>query len=230
MSRAGAVTTWTAAVTRARRQGGSWVPAAGGAAALVVPLVFAACETAALLLTPDFDFMENSISELALTRFGWLQSFAFVLTGVAGHFIAMALRQWPGTGWWSRVTSILIHYCTFASLMTGLIHTDVPGTGTFMGQVHVVFVISLVVLFPFATLFTIPGLWRKGYRAAAVFTAAECLTFAVIGFAMLRPRELWVWYGFYENLPLAATAVWLVMMGILLTREAAKRRRTALSD
>jgi hypothetical membrane protein len=128
-------------------------------AGIVGPIVVVVGDLAASLSTPNYSLVSDSMSSLALTPIGWLQSICFLAMGllevifVAGLFfnIRRARGFHPSIG--------LLAFCGFGLLLIGAFRMDPPGAPrTIEGIIHTLTSYGLSLLFPIAILLLTPSL------------------------------------------------------------------------
>jgi hypothetical protein len=78
------------------------------ALAAVVGQVVLMASALLLPLVSEFDLIGDTMSELVLGRFGWVQTIAFVVAGIGTLALAYALRQLTAGTWGSRLGSLLV--------------------------------------------------------------------------------------------------------------------------
>jgi len=124
--------------------------ACAGAAALVV-----ICDVVAINLNPTYNPLRQSISDLVLYPWGWLEEVGMAASGLAQGLIAAAVLSSPA----ARLNpGLRLAGALFAAIAAGFViiitfNTD-PGLAiaTVGGGIHVVTVITIAILFPIACL------------------------------------------------------------------------------
>jgi hypothetical protein len=198
--------------------------------ALVATVVGQAVLVASAWLLPfgsEYGWRDDYISELALGRFGWVQTVAFFVAGLGVLTLAFALRAATRGVWGSTVGPGLLAINGIALLACAVFPTDPvaekvePSTLTASGIVHIAAamlgllsaVAAMVVLtWTFARLHEWRGfvLW-----SALLATAGVSLLFAQ---TMQAP-----WAGLTQRLLTTVIAVWVAVTA-LRTRTTATRR------
>jgi hypothetical membrane protein len=192
------------------------VPALVG---IVGPIVVVVGDLVASLSTPNYSLVRDSISSLALTPIGWLQSICFLAMGllleifVAGLFfnIRRARGFHAGIG--------LLALCGFVLMLIAAFRMDAPGgLRTTDGIIHTVASYGLGLLFPIAILSLTSSLkstpnWKNIYLYTLV---AGILALALIIGAFLPDQT--GWFGLYERIIVANAIIWVEVVAIHLLR------------
>ena len=197
------------------------VPALVG---IVGPIVVVVGDIAASLSTPDYSPVSDSISSLALTPIGWLQSICFLAMGllleifVAGLFfkIRRARGFHAGIG--------LLAFCGFGLMLIAAFQMDAPGAPrTTAGIIHTIASYGLGLLFPIAILSLAPSLkGTPNWRNIFVYTlVAGVLAFGLIIGAFFTEQT--GWFGLYERIIVANTIVWVEVVAFHLLRLSLRR-------
>jgi hypothetical membrane protein len=192
------------------------VPALVG---IVGPIVVVVGDLAASLSTPGYSLVRDSISSLALTRIGWLQSICFLAMGllleifVAGLFfnIRRARGFHAGIG--------LLALCGFVLLLIAAFHMDaLGGSRTTAGIIHTVTSYGLGLLFPIAILSLSPSLKSTpDWKNIFVYTlVAAILALALIIGAFLIDQT--GWFGLYERIIVVNALIWVEVVAVHLLR------------
>src|SRR4030043_138590 len=158
-------------------------------AGIIGPLILTASDLTAAVANADYSLVRDSISSLALTRIGWLQTIGFLAQGLlleifaAGLLFNVKRRQ----GFHIGIAIFVIF--GFAMLLIGAFRTDPANTieaaRTIEGRIHGFTATTAFLLFPFAILFLVPSLkndpgWKILYRYTGVtFILAVVLVITV---------------------------------------------------
>jgi len=191
------------------------VPALVG---IVGPIVVVVGDLAASLSTPDYSLVSDSVSSLALTSIGWLQSICFLAMAllleifVAGLFfnIRRARGFHAGIG--------LLAFEGFVLMLIAAFHMDAPGATTIDGTIHTVASYGLGLLFPIAILTLTPSLKSDpNWKNIFVYTlVAGILALALmIGLFLFDQRG---WFGLYERITIANGLIWVEVVAIHFLR------------
>jgi hypothetical protein len=187
-------------------------------AGMMAPLMLAIGDLTAGLSTPGYSIIHHSISSLALTRIGWLQTIGFLALGLLVEIFTAGLlfnikrfRGFPaGIG--------LLVIFGFALLLIGAFRTDPVGAArTIEGRIHGFTASTAFSLFPVALLFLIPSLrndpnWKGLLRYTAV-TFIMAVVFVVVLRIMQEQNS---WFGLTERLLVLNMMVWVEVAAIRL--------------
>jgi len=191
------------------------VPALVG---IVGPIVVIVGDLAASLSTPGYSPIRDSVSSLALTRVGWLQSICFLAMGllleifVAGLFsnIRRARGFYAGIGFLAFEGFVLMLIATF--------HMDHPGAPPIDGTIHTLASYGLGLLFPIAILLLSPSFKSTpNWKNIFVYTLiAGVLALALIIGAFVTEQT--GWFGLYERIIILNALVWVEVVAIHFLR------------
>ena len=197
------------------------VPAIVG---IVGPAVVIVGDLAASLSTPCYSPIRDTVSSLALTSVGWLQSICFLAMGllleifVAGLFFNIRRARGFHAG------IVLLALCGFALMLIATFHMRAPGNPhTIDGTIHTIASYGLGLLFPIAILSFAPSLKRTAqWKNIFVYTLiAGILAFGLILGAFFV--ELTSWFGLYERIIILNALIWVVVIAVHLLRLLLKR-------
>ena len=191
------------------------VPALVG---IVGPIVVIVGDLVASLSIPNYSPIRDSISSLALTPIGWLQTICFLAMGllleifVAGLFfnIRRARGFHAGIG--------LLALCGFMLMLIATFHMDHPEAPPMDGIIHTIASFGLGLLFPIAILSLAPSLKNTpNWKNIFVYTlVAGVLAFGLIVVAFLT--EQIGWFGLYERIIVANAIIWVEVVAIHFLR------------
>lgn len=189
-------------------------------AGIVGPLVLISTDVMAVLSAPNYNPVRDSISSLALTPRGWIQTIGFLAIGLLVEiFVAGLLFSIRGKRGLKLGIGLLVCF-GFGLLLIGAFHTDPVGTPhTIGGTIHSVTATTVFWLFPIALLLIAPSLkadsrW-KGIYFHTVATSALALGL-MIG-RLCLPAQL-SWFGLYGRILVANPIIWVELMGVRLLR------------
>jgi MFS family permease len=198
------------------------VPALVG---IVGPIVVIVGDLAASLSTPGYSPIRDSVSSLALTRVGWLQSICFLAMGllleifVAGLFFNIRRAR----GFYAGI--VLLALCGFVLMLIATFHMDHPGAPHIDGTIHTISSYGLGLLFPIAIWSLAPSFKRTpNWKGIFVYTLiAGILGFGLIVGAIFGDQR--GWFGLYERIIILNALIWVEVVAIhflrlLLRREA----------
>lgn len=207
-----------------RRMNGHSLLALAGMAG---PLVLTATDFTAALTSPDYNLVRDSISSLALTSLGWLQTIGFLAIGLLVEiFTAGLLFNIKGARGFRFSIGLLVFF-GFALLLIGAFRTDPVGaTRTIEGTIHSLTASSAFWIFPVAILVILPSLrndpaWKSIFRytvIAAVLAIAFVITLGIL------PDEA-SWFGLLERILVANMIIWVEVAAIKLLLLSVRRGR-----
>jgi len=186
---------------------------------IVGPIVVVVGDIVASLSIPGYSSVRDSVSSLALTPIGWLQSICFLAMGllleifVAGLFFN--IRRARGF----RASIGLLALCGFVLMLIATFHMDAPGgLHTTDGIIHTIASYGLGLLFPVAILSLAPSLKSTpNWRNISVYTlVAGVLAFALIIGAFFTEQT--GWFGLYERIIVANAIIWVEVVAVHLLR------------
>ena len=195
-------------------------------AGVLGPLVLILGDLTASFSTPEYNLIRNSISSLALTSLGWLQTIGFLAMGLLVEiFVAGLLFNIHGTRGFALSIGALVFF-GFGLLLIGAFRTDpTGGVHTIEGTIHGVSAMFVFWLFPVSVLLIAPSLrndanWKKLHKYTVV-TGILGLAL-VIGLLFLRDRI--GWFGLYERILVANMIIWLEVTAVNLLILTLRRR------
>lgn len=189
-------------------------------AGIVAPFMLGLADIIAALSSPEYDWARDSISSLALTPMGWLQTIGFLFSGllvevfVVGLFLSIRRR-------WGFGFSIGVLVCFgFGLLLIGAFQTDPSGApDTIEGTIHSITAIVVFSIFPAACLLISPSLrsdpYWKGFFPYTIVTSVLALVLLIMH--LWLPEEL-SWFGLCERILVANMVIWVEVMAIQLLR------------
>jgi MFS family permease len=192
------------------------VPAIVG---IVGPIVVIVGDLAASLSTPGYSLVRDTVSSLALTRIGWLQSICFLAMGllleifVAGLFFNTRRAR----GFYAGI--VLLALCGFVLMLIAAFHMDAPGASrTTAGIIHTIASYGLGLLFPIAILSLAPSFkstpnWKNIFLYTLI---AGILALGLILGALLGEQR--GWFGLYERIIILNALVWVEVVAIHFLR------------
>jgi hypothetical protein len=188
------------------------VPAIVGIAGPVVVIVG---DLAASLSMPGYSPIRDTVSSLALTSVGWLQSICFLAMGllleifVGGLFFNIRRAR----GFYAGI--VLLALCGFVLMLIATFHMRAPGAPhTIDGTIHTIASYGLGLLFPVAILSLAPSLKStSNWNNIFVYTTiAGVLAFGlIIGAFFVEPTS---WFGLYERIIILNALVWVIIVAI----------------
>jgi hypothetical protein len=189
-------------------------------AGVVGPIVVIVADLTAAISQPGYNPIHDSISILAWSPMGWLQTIGFLTVGLLVEvFVAGLLLTIRGGRLFGFGIGLLICF-GFGLLLIGAFPTDPIGNqNTIGGTIHDATAKVIFIIFPIASLLIAFSL-RKDSRWGGLFIH----TVATSGLALaLVLGWLWLtedlgWFGLYERILVANTIIWVEIMAIRLLR------------
>jgi hypothetical membrane protein len=199
-------------------------------AGILGPAIFIATDLIAGLNSPFYNYFRHSISSLAWSNLGWLQTIGFLATGllvelfVAGLFFGLKGRR--GFGF----SILLLVMFGFGLLLIGAFHTDpYVGPHTIEGDIHLTSAKIVFWTLPTAALLIVPSLRQNAFwKSLCVYSIIS----AILAFLLMTGSVLWMkddfrWFGLFERLLVVIEISWVVVMAIWLLRLSLKTTRPA---
>ena len=176
-------------------------------------LAGAACfAVSALLLSlfSEYTLAGDHISELAIGRFGFVQTLAFLAFGIGSLALAVALRRATKGSWGSLVGTILFGLFGAGLIVDAFFPIDRGGMQpeTVVGTVHIVaapvaFVCAILGMFVLTRTFKRDAGWQPYWRLSAALA-----TVALVAFFL--PSE-GTWAGIFQRVFVGAIIAWMVL-------------------
>jgi len=197
------------------------VPALVG---IVGPIVVIVGDLAASLSIPGYSLVRDSVSSLALTCIGWLQSICFLAMGLLLVIFVprffFNIRRARGF----RAGIGLLAFFGFVLMLIAAFRMDAPGAPrTTAGIIHTIASYGLGLLFPIAILSLSPSLKNTpNWRNIFVYTLiAGILAFGLIIGAFFTEQR--GWFGLYERIIIGNALVWVEVVAVHLLRLSLRR-------
>ena len=194
-------------------------------AGVVGPFVLIGANIIATFSNPGYNLIRDSVSSLALTPLGWIQTIGFLTIGllvevfVAGLLFNIRRR-------WGFATGIGLLVCFgFGLLLIGAFRVDPVGVPpTIEGTIHSLTATAVFWLFPFAIFSLAPSLRNDpNWKDVFVYTVVtSVLAWALMIGRLCLPDQL-SWFGLYERILVANTVIWIEVMAINLLRLSLRR-------
>ena len=189
-------------------------------AGIVGPVVLIITNLTAAFSVSGYSLIRDSISSLAWTPMGWLQSIGFLTVGLLVEVFSAGLFFSIHAARGFRIGIGLLACFGFGLLLIGAFPTDLIGSPTtIQGTIHTVATAIVFFIFPIASLLIAISLrkdlyWR-GLFAHTIATSALALAL-MIGRVWLPPELSW--FGLYERILVANTIIWVGIMAVRLLR------------
>jgi Protein of unknown function (DUF998) len=186
------------------------------ALAIVGQLVLAA---SALLLPiwSQYSLIRDDISELALGRYGFVQTAAFVIAGVGTLGLAFAIRQLTKGSWGSRVGSLLVAVYGAGAILSAVFPTDhidsradlssLSATGTIHIGIAIGSFLSVIVgMFVLSRTFARQNSWRS-FSRWSVFFPAGALALTIV-------QQQGPLVGLLQRALVTVISAWLILVAL----------------
>ena len=196
-------------------------------AGIVGPLVLVLGDLTAALSNPNYSLVSNSISSLALTRIGWLQTIGFLAMGLLVEiFVAGLLFNIRGV-WGFHLSIGLLVFFGFGLLLIGAFRTDPVGFArTIDGTIHWAAALTVFWLFPIAILLLASSLRNDpSWKNIFVYTLIAGVFALALVIALLCLPDQLGWFGLYERILVANMVIWVEVTAIRLLRLSLSRGR-----
>lgn len=182
-------------------------------AGMAGPLVLLVTDLTAGLSSPGYSYVRDSISSLALTENGWLQTIGFLTIGLLVEiFVAGLLFNIKGVRGFGFSIALLVIF-GFGMLLLGAFHTDPVGApDTTEGVIHDLAAGVVFWAFPLAVLIISFSI-RRDYRWQAFYryTVITSILALVLTIAVTIADEEMRWFGLLERIVVANTIFWVVI-------------------
>jgi len=198
-------------------------------AGMAGPIVLGATDISAALSTPTYNLIRDSISSLALTSLGWIQTIGFLAIGLLIEIFTAGLLYNIRRARLFRLGIALLVLFGFALLLIGAFRTDALGAErTIEGSIHGLAATTAFWIFPIAILVMSPSLrndpdWKGIFRYTIV---AGVLAVALVMTIGALPDNL-SWFGLLERLLVLNMIVWLEVAAFKLLLLSLKRGHTS---
>ncbi|HET6596784.1 MAG TPA: DUF998 domain-containing protein [Anaerolineales bacterium] len=170
-----------------------------------------------LPLVSEYSLMGDNISELVLGRYGFIQTAAFVISGLGTLGLAFAIRQLTKGTWGSFVGPLLVGMYGLGAILSAIFPTDRIDAATDVwaqsttGMIHsLVALISfpgmVIGMFLLTRTFGLLPAWRSIMRASVFFPAGSLGLLVVQGEGPL--------VGLLQRLLVAVISGWIILVAL----------------
>ena len=193
------------------------------------PIILVAMDLVAALTQPKYSLVHDSISALALTSMGWIQTTGFMLIGLlieaftAGLFLNIKRRRGFGFG------IALLAFFGFGMLVLGVFHINAVGApATFDSRIHITAAYSVLGLFPVALALMFSSVKNDPrWHALFPYTVIAAIFALAIAVGRLFLPAGFSWFGLYERVMVLNAISWVGVFAIGLLRLSFLRQRVA---
>jgi hypothetical protein len=195
-------------------------------AGIVGPIVLVVGDLTASLSDPNYSLISDSISCLALTPIGWLQTVGFLAMGLLVEVFVAGLLFNIRRAWGFQLSIGLFVFVGFGLLLVGAFHTDPTGAQrTTEGTIHLATAYAVFWLFPSAILLLTPSLksdpnWRDIY----IYTLAAGALALALELLLVFLADQLSWFGLYERILVANMVIWVEIVAFKLLRLSLKQQ------
>jgi hypothetical membrane protein len=190
-------------------------------AGIMGPLLLLGAEIVVLPSVANYSPVRDSISILAWTGLGWIESFTFLITGLLLEVFAAVLLLGIRGRRGFNLGILLLTLSGFGLVLVGAFRTDIPNyTQTIGGTIHGIAANTTFILLPVAILLIAPSLKRDAYWRSLFPYSIATAVFALIWIFIYRvwmPAEQG-WFGLYERILAGAEIIWVEVMAMWLLR------------
>jgi Protein of unknown function (DUF998) len=191
-------------------------------AGILGPLALSAGDLSAGLASPGYSIIQNSISSLALTNIGWIQTIGFLALGLLVEVFTAGLLfniKRGNRGFYLGI-GIFVFF-GFSLLLIGAFHTDTAGTvdaaRTFEGRIHGFVASASFLLFPIAILALIPSIKKDpNWRGLYYYTLVTLVLAVVLVITVRVLPETNSLFGLMERLLVANMIIWVEVTAVNL--------------
>jgi hypothetical protein len=194
-------------------------------AGMAGPVVLVLAEITAASSSARYDIVRDSISSLALTRLGWLQTIGFLAIGLLVEiFVAGLLYNIRRMMGFHLSIGCLVFF-GFGLLLIGAFRTDPAGAeSTIEGTIHGFTALAVFWLFPVTVLLIAPSFRNDpDWKSLFVYTVVAGVLALALVIGLLCLRDQMTWFGLYERILVANMIIWVEVTAINLMRLSLKR-------
>jgi hypothetical protein len=187
-------------------------------AGIVGPLIPVTMDLIAAFNQPNYRLVRQSISSLALTSMGWIQTIGFMLIGLmiesftAGLYLNINRRRGFGFG------TALLAFFGFSMLVLGTFHTKAVGApATFASNVHTIAADCVFGLFPIMLAVMLASIKndRRWHRMFSYTVIIGIIALALAAYSPFLTNEF-RFFGLYERIMVLNAITWLGTFAVRL--------------
>ena len=166
------------------------------------------------LTTPGYNLLRDSISSLALTHLGWVQTIGFLSVGllVEIYVVALLFSIKPRHGFGFGI--VLLTLVGFGILMLASFRTNLPGVLSFEGSIHGIASKTVFIIFPIAAgLISFSMKHDPRWKHLYLYTVATAV-FGIILSVVTATFDNTNFFGLFERLLVANMVIWVEITAI----------------
>ena len=190
----------------------------GGLAGFTGPVIFIILTRLTASLQPSYDPIRETISALAIGRYGWLETTVFFLFSALLLLFTIRLYLATYRGLYSKIGAVSFLLISLGFVLIGIFPTNELGTpettsslmhNTSAGGSSVLFAIAC---FSFALEFRTNPSWRKFF----FYTLLTSIVAIILNFIRILAPSDWYWAGLHERILVANAFIWVAVISIRL--------------
>ncbi len=204
---------------KTNKLGGSEIITVLALAGIAGPILFWALLLIAQSLHPGYDALENSVSRLIFSPFGWVQTMNYCLLALFTAAFGMMVYLGIAQSRTARMGSLLLMVMGLIPLLVAMFRVDVnpSGLNSLPYIIHKVVAVVGGVSFPLGALLLVPELRSdERWRCVSPFTvaAAGVILTLQLGEAsvFIVPHLIDPWFGLYERVLLSIPLAWMMLV------------------
>lgn len=185
----------------------------------IVGHVFSIATAWLLPLVSEYTLFGDNISELAIGRYGYVQTAAFFAVGLGSLALAVAIRRATRGSWGSRAASVLVAFYGVGPIVAAVFPTDRVDSVADLQSLSVVMAIhigSALVAFlsAVAGMFVLTRTFKRDPRWRTLWPAS--LALACVTLIMLFLQQEGPMVGLYQRLLTGTATLWLMLVAARL--------------
>ena len=179
-------------------------------------------------LRPNYNPIQNYISELAIAPNGWIQIVSFLFLGVSIIFFALGIRATFPTGRASKAAPVLFIIIGFSYILSGLFVTDpqamFDNQQTPHGIIHgivgaLVFSLSAISCFVLGRRFHIDEEWQSMSAFSFVSGVIMLILIVMMKIGQLQTGILHDWAGIIQRCCLMTSYLWIFIISFKIWKQ-----------
>ena len=199
------------------------IPKILGFTSIVGNLGLPVTDGVAILFHPGYNPLSQSVSDLALGPFGWIQGIGLFLGGIGAITLALILWLELGKQWEIRFGETLILIVGICLIIAATIHTDPPGhKTTLLGEMHGWASFAGGVFALPAFFLVSPGL--RNNKRLFIYTIVAGVLQVILEVGRGRMPADWSLFGLHERLIVTNGVLWMVVVSWAIMKEHLRHR------